>query len=159
MTRETTSMPTAGAVPAFRTAGQAGFTLLELLIVLAILALLAALAGPPLIGYLSRAKSDTARLQIDQLQTSLDLFRLDVGRYPTKEEGLGALMTPPANVPKWAGPYLRSEDGLRDPWGYSYRYEFPGTHGVYDLYSLGADNAEGGEGENADAANWTRASQ
>src|SRR4051794_11214675 len=100
--------PEIGVCTPRRAASQAGLTLLELLIVIVILGLLAATAGPPLARYLSRAKTDTAKLQMEQIQTSLDLFRLDLGRYPTQEEGLGALAERPANAGKWAGPYVKN---------------------------------------------------
>jgi general secretion pathway protein G len=131
-----------------------GFTLIELLVVLAILALLAGLVGSQVIGYLGRAKSDTARLQVEQLSQSLDLFMIDAGRYPTTEEGLEALVKAPKNVNNWHGPYLKKGTVPKDPWGRDYVYRSPGEHGAYDLYSLGADGAEGGEGENADITNW-----
>lgn len=138
---------------------QAGYTLLELLIVIAILGVLAALVGPQLIKYLGRAKTDTARLQLEQIATSLDLYRLDIGHYPTQQEGLDALFTAPSNEKTWAGPYVKKAQALADPWGNPLRYAIPGQHGEYDLYSLGADNAEGGEGENADVASWSTPSQ
>lgn len=131
-----------------------GFTLLELLVVLAILGLLAAIAVPPLMHYLGQSKTQTARLQIQALSQSLDLFRLDVGRYPTQPEGLQALVTKPADVDDWDGPYVKRKESLIDPWGHPYHYRIPGQHGAYDLYSLGADNAEGGTGENQDVTNW-----
>ena len=134
---------------------QAGFTLMELLVVLAILGLLAAFAAPRVIQYLSAAKSDVAAVQIDNLAAALDLFRLEVGRYPTSDEGLEALMTQPDAAPEWRGPYLDKRDGLTDPWGRPYAYRQPGEHGGdYDLYTLGADGREGGEDENADIVNW-----
>jgi general secretion pathway protein G len=138
---------------------QAGYTLLELLIVIAILGVLAALVGPQLIRYLGRAKSDTAKLQLEQIATSLDLYRLDVGHYPTQQEGLSALFAAPSTEKRWAGPYVKKAQALSDPWGNPVRYTNPGQHGEYDLYSLGADNAEGGEGENADVTSWSAASQ
>jgi general secretion pathway protein G len=134
---------------------EAGYTLLELLIVIAILGVLAALVGPQLIKYLGRAKTDTARLQLEQIATSLDLYRLDVGHYPTQQEGLNALITAPPTEKNWAGPYVKKARTLSDPWGNPVRYVIPGQHGEYDLYSLGADDAEGGEGENADVTGWS----
>ena len=127
-----------------------GFTLLELLIVLAILALLAGLVAPRIIGYLSSARTDTAKMQLQNIEASLDLYRLDVGRYP---ESLDALVSRPSGVDKWNGPYLRKESGLVDPWGNKYQFRMPGQHGEYDLFSFGADKAEGGEGENQDVKN------
>ena len=134
---------------------QAGFTLVELLVVIAIRGMLAAVAGTQVIGYLCRAKVDTARLQIDQIEASLDLFRLDVGRYPSSDEGLRVLVEPPANAGRWAGPYLKKRKTLVDPWNRPFDYVFPGRHGTLDIFSLGGDNADGGEGcEGQDVANW-----
>ena len=137
-----------------RHAREAGFTLVELLVVLVILGLLVGLVGPKMINYLSGAKSDTARVQIHQLVTALDLFKLDVGRYPTTEEGLRALIEKPGSVQSWRGPHLSSTTVPHDPWGFDYHYKLPGTGGKpYDLYTLGADNAVGGDGENSDISN------
>jgi general secretion pathway protein G len=135
---------------------EAGFTLIELLVVLVILGLLAALAGPRVIGYLGGAKTDTARLQIENFKSALDLYRLSSGSYPTTQQGLGALVRNPGNVPGWSGPYIDSSAVPVDPWGNPYVYRAPGEHGAYDLYSLGADKAPGGSGEAADVASWTR---
>jgi general secretion pathway protein G len=130
-----------------------GFTLIELMIVLFILGLLAALVAPRLMGRVGKAKQKTAQAQIQLLATALDLFHLDVGCYPTGEEGLQALREKPENLPAWGGPYL-DKAVPNDPWGRPYNYKCPGDHGPYDLYSLGADGAEGGEGENQDITNW-----
>jgi general secretion pathway protein G len=117
---------------------EAGFTLIELLVVLAILGLLAGVVGPRVIDYFSRSKSDVARLQIDQLGSSLDLFRLDVGRYPTSQEGLAALVARPGSAPQWRGPYIKGTSVPADPWGRPYQYRNPGGEGrPYDLFSLG----------------------
>lgn len=130
---------------------QRGFTLLELLVVLAILGLLAGLVAPRVIEYFSRAKSETARLQVENLSAALDLYRLDVGRYPTQTEGLAALVRRPAGAAQWSGPYLKGNELPADPWGHPYAYRAPGRDGrAFDLYTLGADNAAGGEGENRD---------
>ena len=131
-----------------------GFTLIELLVVLVILGLLASLAGPKIIGYLGGAKSDSAKLQIEQFGASLDLFKLETGRYPTTQEGLQALVQAPPGLTGWNGPYLKKKVVPKDPWGNDYHYVSPGQHGSYDLYSLGADNKEGGDGENKDLTNW-----
>ena len=137
-----------------RRIGTGGFTLVELLVVLAILGLIAAIAVPQTIGYLGRAKSNTAGIQIDNLGAALDLYRLDVGRYPSDSEGLEALVNPPGDVGNWAGPSLRKASSLLDPWEKPYEYRFPGQNGEYDLFSLGADGQEGGEGENRDLVSW-----
>ena len=129
-----------------------GFTLIELLVVLAILTLLAGLVGPRVLSQLGGAKSKTAAVQIADLDKSLELFKLDVGRYPTTEEGLDALVKKPGSVNGWNGPYLKGSLP-NDPWGNPYRYANPGPNGGLEILSLGADNAPGGEGENADVRN------
>jgi len=130
-----------------------GFTLIELLVVLAILGLLAGLVGPRILDYFGRAKAQTAALQIENIGGALDLFRLDVGRYPGNEEGLAALVAAPPNAPEWRGPYIKG--GVpKDPWGRAYLYRAPGTEGrPYDLVSFGADGVAGGDGENRDIIN------
>lgn len=129
-----------------------GFTLIELLVVLAILTLLAGLVGPRVLNQLGGAKAKTAAVQIADLDKSLELFKLDVGRYPTSEEGLEALVKRPGNVNGWSGPYLKG--GVpTDPWGRPYRYANPGAGGGIEIMSLGADGAPGGDGENADIRN------
>ncbi len=131
-----------------------GFTLIELLVVLAILGLMAGIVGPQVIQYLGESKTKTARLQIEEYGSALDLFVLDVGRYPSSEEGLRALVEPPSGVSKWHGPYLKKKLVPSDPWGNAYHYRVPGEHGAYDLFSLGADNLEGGSDENQDIVSW-----
>ena len=126
-----------------------GYTLVELLVVLAILGLLVALAAPRVIKYLGSAKTDTARIQIEKLGGVLDLYRLEIGRYPTEQEGLESLVDRPPQLDAWNGPYLKNRDALTDPWGRPYGYQSPGEHGDYDLYTLGADGKEGGDGEAA----------
>src|SRR4030043_597478 len=130
-----------------------GFTLVEILVVIIILGLLAALVGPKLFGKVSIAKQKAAKAQIELFGTALDLFRLDVGRYPTTEEGLKALREKPSGVEGWQGPYLPKEIPL-DPWKRPYIYKSPGEHGDYDLISHGLDGAEGGEGANEDVVSW-----
>jgi general secretion pathway protein G len=131
----------------------AGFTLIELMIVLFILGLLAALVAPRLMGRVGKAKQKTAQAQIQLLATALDLFHLDVGRYPTEEEGLKVLYQRPDTMPSWSGPYL-DKPPPKDPWGRDYNYKCPGEHAPYDLWSWGADGQPEGEGENADITNW-----
>lgn len=137
-----------------RRRGERGYTLVELLVVLAILGLLVALAAPRLIQYLGGAKTDTARMQIERLSGILDIYRLELGRYPAQQEGLQALVEKPPQAEGWNGPYLRNRDALIDPWGRAYGYRMPGEHGDYDLYTLGADGEVGGEGEDQDVTSW-----
>jgi general secretion pathway protein G len=131
----------------------AGFTLVELLVVLAILTLLVGLVGPRVLGQLGGAKSKTAAVQIADIEKSLELFKLDVGRFPTKQEGLDALVTRPGAVSGWNGPYLKGDAVPRDPWGNPYQYAPAAGQGGVEILSLGADGAPGGEGENADVRN------
>ncbi len=131
-----------------------GFTLVELLVVLAILGLLAGLVGPQVMKFLGSSKTKTAALQIEDLGATLDLYRLEVGRYPSSAEGLEALVADLGNAPNWNGPYLKKSQVPKDPWGNEYQYRSPGQHGAYDIWSLGADGQEGGEGENSDIKSW-----
>jgi len=133
---------------------EAGFTLIELLVVLVILGLLAAFVAPQVLNYLGKAKTDAANAQIQNIAGILDLYRLDVGRYPGEDEGLEALLEAPPDAQRWNGPYVRRRDAITDPWGSVYEYRFPGEHGAFDLFSLGADQNEGGEGENQDITSW-----
>jgi len=134
-------------------ARERGFTLVELLVVLAILGLLAGLVGPRVLGQLGGAKSKSAVVQIRDLEQAAELFKLDVGRFPPTQEGLAALVSAPPAAAGWNGSYLRK--GLPDdPWGNPYHYEAPGRNGDIDIYTLGADNAPGGDGENADIGSW-----
>jgi general secretion pathway protein G len=128
----------------------AGFTLLELLVVIVIIGLLAAYVGPKYFSQLGKSEVTVTRAQIEAFEKSLDTFRLDVGRYPTTEEGLNALMTaPPTAAAKWNGPYLKK--GVpADPWGHAYQYRAPGTKAEYEIISLGKDGQPGGTGEAAD---------
>ena len=137
-----------------RARSEDGYTLVELLVVLAILGLLIAIAAPRLIHHLGAARVQTAHIQIQQLGSILDIYKLDTGSYPTQQAGLQALVTAPAGATHWNGPYLKNKDSLTDPWGNPYQYKFPGSHGDYDLYSFGADGREGGDGENSDISNW-----
>ncbi len=131
-----------------------GFTLVELLVVLVILGLIAGFAAPRVMQYLGGAKTDAAAIQLEKLAAVLDLYRLDMGRYPSEQEGLLALIEPPTEAESWNGPYLRKSDAIIDPWGTPYAYRQPGTNGAFDLYSLGADGREGGEDEDKDITNW-----
>jgi general secretion pathway protein G len=131
-----------------------GFTLVELLVVLAILGLLVALAAPRVMKYLGSARSDTAHIQIEKLSGVLDLYRLEIGHYPTEQEGLRALVEKPPQADNWNGPYLKNRESLIDPWGQPYGYHSPGQHGEFDLYTLGADGKEGGDGVDKDVTNW-----
>lgn len=138
--------------PAF--AGATGFTLVELLVVLVILGLLVTFAAPPVLRHLGKAKSDTAKIQVQNLVGTLDIYKLDVGHYPDQIEGLRALVARPSGAETWNGPYLRKAESLIDPWGTPYVYRIPGEHGEFDLFTLGADKSTGGTGENQDVSNW-----
>ena len=135
--------------------GQRGFTLVEIPVVLVILGLLFGLVGPRVIDYLSRAKADVARLQLENIESALDLYRLDVGAYPSQEEGLRALVVAPGGTDRWNGPYLKDKAVPLDPWDRGYIYQVPSLHdGAYDLSSLGQDGLAGGDGEAADITSW-----
>jgi general secretion pathway protein G len=135
--------------------GEDGFTLFELLVVLAILGLLAAIVGPPVMRYLGSSRTQTAKVQAKNVASALELFRLDVGRYPTPQEGLQALVTQPSPAPPgWNGPYLPQASALVDPWSRPYHFLSPGKHGEIDVWSLGSDGADGGTGEAADVGSW-----
>jgi general secretion pathway protein G len=124
------------------------------MVVLVILAMLTAIAAPRVTKYLSKAKSQTAHIQVDALSSAVDAFVVDVGRVPSDTEGLQALLSAPSNAPKWDGPYTKKSASLIDPWGRPYLYRSPGRHGDYDVYTFGADNKEGGDGDAADIGNW-----
>ncbi len=129
-----------------------GFTLLELLVVIVILGLLAAYIGPKYFSQLGKAEVTAAKAQIEAFEKALDTFRLDVGRYPTTEEGLNSLLVKPASAERWNGPYLKKAVPP-DPWGKPYVYRFPGTRGEYDIASHGRDGQPGGSAEDADISN------
>ncbi|MGN2390324.1 type II secretion system major pseudopilin GspG [Pelomicrobium sp. G1] len=138
---------------ALRRPRRAGFTLLELLVVMVILGLLAGFVAPRYFSQVGKSEAKTARVQIEAFGKALDQYRLDVGRYPTSEQGLGALVRRPENEPRWDGPYLKK--GVpADPWGRPYFYRSPGEHGEYDLASWGKDGQPGGSGEAADLVSW-----
>jgi len=127
----------------------AGFTLLELLVVIVIIGLLAGYVAPRYFAQEGKSKIQVTRAQIDAFEKALDQYRLDTGRYPSTEQGLGALNAKPGDESRWAGPYLRKDVPL-DPWDRPYVYRQPGERGEYDLLSLGKDGQPGGQGEDAD---------
>ena len=127
-----------------------GFTLLELLVVIVIIGLLAAYVGPKYFAQLGKSEVTVAKSQMESFEKSLDTYRLDVGRYPTSEEGMAALMAaPPTAATKWNGPYLKKAVPL-DPWGNAYVYRSPGAKAEYEIMSMGKDGQPGGTGDNAD---------
>ncbi len=128
-----------------------GFTLLELLVVLGIIALLAGIVGPQVMKHMGASKTKAARIQIEDLSAALDMYKLDVGKYPNN---LVALVERPSDSNRWNGPYLRKTKVPQDPWLQDYHYASPGEHGRFDLYSYGADEKEGGEGEDQDINSW-----
>jgi general secretion pathway protein G len=136
-----------------RMQGEGGFTLVEMLVVIAIIGLVMGLVGPRVLNYLGDAKVKAAKLQIESFGSALDLFYLDVGRYPTISEGLAALVERPTNAPVWNGPYLKNASVPADPWGHVYIYRVPGERGPYEIVSLGSDGQEGGVGTAADIGN------
>jgi general secretion pathway protein G len=130
-----------------------GITLIELLVVMVIIAMFATLVGARLFKSVDKARQTQARSQIQEFESVLDIYRLDVGRYPTTEEGLQVLRVKPPNVENWDGPYLKKDLPL-DPWNHPYSYRCPGQHGDYDLISMGSDGQEGGDGDAVDIVNW-----
>lgn len=130
-----------------------GFTLVELLVVLVILGLVMGLVGPRVLGYLSSSRERAARLQLQSFSAALDLYFLDMGRYPTTSEGLNALVKAPAGQDKWAGPYVQQGAIPMDPWGKPYEYRTPGRTKAYAITSLGSDGRRGGENDAADIIN------
>ena len=133
---------------------EAGYTLMELLVVLAILGLLAAIATPMVLHYLDSAKVSTAKTEVSNLAAGLDLYKYDVGSYPTTQEGLQALVSAPEGVDNWNGPYVKKSTKLTDPWGHPYNYRFPGTHAEFDLFSYGAHPDTTKNDEKPSIANW-----
>jgi general secretion pathway protein G len=131
----------------------AGFTLLELLVVMVIIGLLAGYVAPRYFSQVGKSEVKVTRAQIVAFEKALDTYRLDIGRYPTTEQGLNALTERPQSEPKWNGPYLQKAVPL-DPWGKPYQYKAPGEHGEFDLWSFGKDGQPGGTGEDADITNW-----
>lgn len=133
-----------------------GYTLMELLVVLGIIALLVALVAPQVLRYLGDARSGTARAQMKNIESALELYYLDTGTYPTQQDGLAALVRQPPGLQSWKGPYLKQESGLVDPWGKPYGYATPGKSGPFELSSMGRDGQPGGSGEDADIGNGTK---
>jgi general secretion pathway protein G len=133
-----------------RSSSQDGYTLMELLVVLGIIALLVALVAPQVIRYLGDARSGTARAQIKNIESALELYYLDSGSYPSAQDGLAALVKQPPGSQNWKGPYMKQQSGLNDPWGKPYVYASPGKAAAFEIVSLGRDGKPGGEGEDAD---------
>ena len=129
---------------------QRGMTLIEILVVLVLIGIVLGIVGGNFIGRGEKAKADAAKIEIGQIGQALDLYKLEIGRYPSSSEGLQALVTAPAGVANWNGPYWKKAQIPKDPWGNEYRYTSPGQKGDYDIVSLGADGKEGGEGANKD---------
>lgn len=136
-----------------RTNKNDGFTLIELLMVMLIIGLLAAMVVPKFIGKVGKAKQQAAQAQIELFGAALDSYRLDVGRYPTTDQGLAVLRVKPEDADNWDGPYMKKQIPT-DPWKHEYQYTCPGEHGEYDIISLGADGKEGGEQEDQDIVSW-----
>ncbi len=129
-----------------------GMTLIEILVVLVLIGIVLGIVGGNFIGKGEKAKADAARIEIGQIAQTLDLYKLEVGRYPTTQEGLQALISAPAGAANWNGPYWKKQTVPKDPWGNEYRYLSPGSKGPYEITSLGADGKEGGEGPDKDIA-------
>ncbi|MBF0542724.1 MAG: type II secretion system major pseudopilin GspG [Nitrospirae bacterium] len=130
-----------------------GMSLIEISIVLLIMGMVAAIIGPQLFGKVGQAKIKTTKAQISDFETALDMYRLDMGRYPTTSEGLKALREQPSGSSNWKGPYFK-KDIPKDPWDHDYQYTSPGSHGDYDILSYGADGVIGGDKENKDITSW-----
>jgi general secretion pathway protein G len=133
-----------------------GFSLIEILVVITIIGLLMSLVGPRVLNYLSESKVKAATIQIQSFASSLDLFYLDLGHYPTTSEGLAALVQRPAGEPGWNGPYLQKGYVPNDPWGHPYSYRSPSEHGFYEIVSLGSSGKEGGTGTAVAIKSWER---
>ena len=131
-----------------------GFSLIEMLVVIVILGLIASIVAPNLLGKVSDAKAKTARVQIEDLAAAVELYFLDIGRYPSTEHGFKALITAPQNETQWGGPYLKKNRIPLDPWGEPYFYRSPGQFAPFEIWSQGADRKTGGEGNNADIESW-----
>jgi general secretion pathway protein G len=131
-----------------------GMTLIEILVVLVLIGIVMGIVGKNVLGRGEDAKRRAAKIEIAQISQTLDLFKLEVGRYPNSSEGLQALIVAPAGVSNWNGPYWKEKAVPKDPWGNEYKYVFPGQHGAYDIISYGADGKEGGEGADKDITSW-----
>ena len=132
----------------------AGMTLIEILVVLVLIGIVMGIVGGNYLGQGEKAKQRAAKIEIEQIGQTLDLFKLEVGRYPTTQEGLQALITAPAGMSNWNGPYWKKSTVPKDPWGNEYQYAAPGSHGAYDVISYGADGKEGGDGADKDVNSW-----
>ena len=137
-----------------RTSHARGMTLIEILVVLVLIGVVMGIVGGNFIGQGESAKRKAAKIEIEQIGQTLDLFKLEIGRYPTTQEGLQALITAPAGLNNWNGPYWKKGTVPKDPWGNEYQFVSPGQHGAYDIISLGADGKEGGDGANKDITSW-----
>ena len=135
-------------------AGIRGMTLIEILVVLTLIGIVMGIVGGNYLGQGEKAKQKAAKIEIEQIGQTLDMFKLEVGRYPTTQEGLQALITAPTGVTNWNGPYWKKSTLPKDPWTNEYKYASPGQHGAYDVWSYGADGKEGGEGIDKDITSW-----
>ena len=131
-----------------------GMTLIEILVVLVLIGIVLGVVGGNFIGRGEKAKADAAKIEIGQIGQALDLYKLEIGRYPSSQEGLQALVTAPPGVGNWNGPYWKKASIPKDPWGNEYKYVAPGQHGSYDILSYGADGKEGGDGSDKDVTSW-----
>jgi len=129
---------------------ETGMTLIEILVVLVLIGIVLGIVGGNFIGKGEKAKADAAKIEIGQIGQTLDLYKLEIGRYPTTQEGLQALIAAPAGVTNWNGPYWKKSSVPKDPWGNEYKYVSPAQSAPYEISSLGADGKEGGEGANKD---------
>ena len=130
-----------------------GMTLIEILVVLVLIGIVMGIVGGNFLGKGEKAKGDAAKIEINQIGQTLDLYKLEVGRYPTTQEGLQALITAPSGVANWNGPYWKNATIPKDPWGNEYKYTSPGAKGPYDIVSYGSDGKEGGDGPAKDITN------